>query len=57
MEINDITREIVDSAIKVHSALGPGLLESPYRRVSSTSFESAVSRFSPKLRYQSSTTA
>ncbi len=30
MEINDITGEIVDSAIKVHTALGPGLLESAY---------------------------
>jgi GxxExxY protein len=30
MEINEITGEIVDSAIKVHSALGPGLLESAY---------------------------
>src|SRR5215471_3702007 len=30
MEINDITGAIVDSAIKVHSALGPGLLESTY---------------------------
>lgn len=30
MEINDITGNIVDSAIKVHKALGPGLLESAY---------------------------
>ena len=30
MEINEITGQIVDSAIKVHSALGPGLLESAY---------------------------
>ncbi len=28
MEINDITGQIIDSAMKVHSALGPGLLES-----------------------------
>jgi GxxExxY protein len=28
--VNDITGQIVDSAIKVHSALGPGLLESTY---------------------------
>lgn len=28
MEINQITHEILDSAYKVHSALGPGLLES-----------------------------
>jgi GxxExxY protein len=30
MELNDITGQIVDAAIKVHSALGPGLLESTY---------------------------
>ena len=30
MEINEITGQIVDAAIKVHSALGPGLLESAY---------------------------
>ena len=31
MEINQITHEIIDSAYKVHSALGPGLLESSYQ--------------------------
>ena len=31
MEINQITHEILDSAYKVHSALGPGLLESAYK--------------------------
>jgi len=31
MEINQITHEILDSAYKVHSTLGPGLLESAYR--------------------------
>ncbi len=29
-ELNQITGEIVDSAFKVHVALGPGLLESAY---------------------------
>ena len=28
---SNITKEILDSAYKVHSALGPGLLESAYR--------------------------
>lgn len=31
MEINQITHEILDSAYKVHTALGHGLLESAYR--------------------------
>ncbi len=31
MELNQITHEILDSAYKVHSALGPGLLESAYQ--------------------------
>jgi GxxExxY protein len=31
MEINDITKEILDAAYKVHTALGPGLLESAYQ--------------------------
>ncbi len=30
MQINDITGEIVDAALKVHRVLGPGLLESTY---------------------------
>jgi GxxExxY protein len=31
MELNQITHEILDSAYKVHSRLGPGLLESAYQ--------------------------
>jgi GxxExxY protein len=31
MDMNTITGEVVRSAIKVHSMLGPGLLESAYR--------------------------
>ena len=30
MELNDISGAVVDSALKVHSALGPGLMESAY---------------------------
>ena len=30
-EINEVTGEIVDAAMKVHTHLGPGLLESSYR--------------------------
>jgi GxxExxY protein len=31
MEINEITHEILDAAYKVHTELGPGLLESSYQ--------------------------
>ena len=31
MEDNDLTSRIIDPAIKVHRALGPGLLESAYK--------------------------
>jgi GxxExxY protein len=31
MKTNDITHEILDSSYKVHTVLGPGLLESAYR--------------------------
>ena len=30
MDINEITGSIVDAAMKVHTALGPGLLEGVY---------------------------
>jgi iron complex transport system substrate-binding protein len=32
-ELDDITGEIIDAAIKVHQGLGPGLLESVYESV------------------------
>ena len=32
MDTNDITGSIVDAAMKVHTALGPGLLESVYEK-------------------------
>jgi GxxExxY protein len=31
MEIEEIGRQIVDAALKIHKALGPGLLESTYQ--------------------------
>ena len=33
MTENEIAKEIVDAALKVHKTLGPGLLESVYERV------------------------
>lgn len=32
MEVNEITGQIIDAAMKVHTALGPGLLESAYEK-------------------------
>ena len=33
MDANTISREVVDASVKVHKALGPGLLESVYELV------------------------
>ncbi|MCC7475401.1 MAG: GxxExxY protein, partial [Pirellulales bacterium] len=33
MHLNDFSGQIIDSAVKVHSKLGPGLLESVYETV------------------------
>ena len=30
MQVNDLTEKIIGAAMKIHSALGPGLLESAY---------------------------
>ncbi len=32
METNQITGAVVDAAMRVHSRLGPGLLEQPYKK-------------------------
>ncbi len=32
MDVNEVTRKILGGAFKVHTALGPGLLESAYHR-------------------------
>ncbi len=33
MDANEISKEVVDASVKVHQALGPGLLESVYEAV------------------------
>jgi iron complex transport system substrate-binding protein len=38
-ELDDITGEIVDAAVKVHQGLGPGLLESVYESVLTKALE------------------
>jgi len=38
-ELDDITGEIVDAAVKIHKGLGPGLLESVYESVLAKSLE------------------
>lgn len=40
MTENDIASIIVDAALKVHRTLGPGLLESVYRRRLVTNYKS-----------------
>jgi GxxExxY protein len=40
-EIEDIAKDIVHYAIKVHKALGPGLLESVYQRCLAYELEKA----------------
>ena len=32
MEMNEITGAVVDAAMRVHTALGPGMLESVYEK-------------------------
>jgi GxxExxY protein len=41
MEINQITGTVIDSAMKVHSAFGPGLLESAYKSCLAYEFKKA----------------
>lgn len=38
-ELDDITGEIIDAALKIHQGLGPGLLESVYESVLSKTLE------------------
>ena len=38
-ELDDITGEVIDAALKIHQGLGPGLLESVYESVLSKTLE------------------
>ncbi|MFT5465077.1 MAG: GxxExxY protein [Verrucomicrobiales bacterium] len=44
MNINEVSGKIVDLALKIHQALGPGLLESVYQRI--LAYELRKARFS-----------
>ncbi len=39
MEINDISGDILDAAVKIHKRFGPGLLESVYEKILSVELE------------------
>lgn len=45
MRENQVAREIVDAAFKVHSTLGPGLLEHVYKMAMACEFEKRGLRF------------
>jgi len=45
MRINEITRRIIGAAYRVHAQLGPGLLESAYRRCLAIEFPQFDLRF------------
>ena len=57
MDIEEIGKQIVDSALHVHRALGPGLLESAYQACWLTSFAGVASRSSASFSFPSSTPA
>ena len=57
MHENEISREIVDAAYKIHRRIGPGLFESVYERRPAISSSSVAgsSWSSPSIRSRSST--
>lgn len=44
MEINEITGKIIDAAMKIHTSLGPGLLESAYEACLAYELKNGISR-------------
>ena len=57
MELDDITGAIIDTALKIHTDLGPGLLESVYEIVLSREIQNVVSKSSDKKPFRSNTRA
>ncbi len=55
IDIEDVGRIIVDSAIKVHRALGPGLLESAYQACLAYELRSAGLKVKCEVHFQFST--
>ena len=53
MEVEEIASQIVDSAIKVHPSLGPGLLETAYQTCLAYDLRQRGRTVSAKSRYQS----
>ena len=53
MELNDISGAIVNSAMLVHSELGPGLLEEPYKQRLAYELKTEALRFLLNQSYQS----
>jgi hypothetical protein len=52
---NPITQKIIGAAIEVHRRIGPGLLESTYRRCLNTNWPSAAYASSSSELFRSST--
>ena len=51
MQPNELTHEIIGAAMRVHSALGPGLLESSYRACTCLELELKGIRFQSELNF------
>ena len=56
MHENEIARIVVDSAYKIHSTLGPGLLESVYEALLMYELENAVLKWFINRRFRLYTT-
>ena len=57
MRLNEISGSVITAALKVHSALGPGLLESAYEAVLLTNLAKTDTRSHVKSNFRSLMTA